>query len=380
MNNSRLYITLNRASEWSRGLLCGLKLQGNSVVFDDEGGSFASLITGSVDSAEHNFCWKNLLADIEIPESMIMRIYAYTADSTLCSIDDSAAELDSYLADKTVSAEEKLKKLEPMFKLIGTGTSDCPVNMRGRYIWIKLEFVALEERGMKLNKLKLLLKSESIMDYLPEVYRAEDGENGFMSRYISIFDSIFFEMDDKIAALDEGFDYRSADGVMLRYLAEWLDIDDTAYLSDEELRKKISAAPEEYRALGTKRGLSDWIENEYGVKPNIIEYYSVRKMVYEGRDRECYRRLFGVNPYSFFILLPETVFQNTHEANIFMEKLRKRVPAYTQPQVVLTRQSVILENHTYLGVNTVISGYSEAGADTGNRISHDLILGGNNNE
>lgn len=380
MNNSRLYITLNRASEWSRGLLCGLKLQGNSVVFDDEGSSFASLITGSVDSAEHNFCWKNLLADIEIPESMIMRIYAYTADSTLCSIDDSAAELDSYLADKTVSAEEKLKKLEPMFKLIGIGTSDCPVNMRGRYIWIKLEFVALEERGMKLNKLKLLLKSESIMDYLPEVYRAEDGENGFMSRYISIFDSIFFDMDDKIAALDEGFDYRSADGVMLRYLAEWLDIDDTAYLSDEELRKKISAAPEEYRALGTKRGLSDWIENEYGVKPNIIEYYSVRKMVYEGRDRECYRRLFGVNPYSFFILLPETVFKNTHEANIFMEKLRKRVPAYTQPQVVLTRQSVILENHTYLGVNTVISGYSEAGADTGNRISHDLILGGNNNE
>ena len=51
MNNSRLYITLNRASEWSRGLLCGLKFQGNSVVFDDEGGSFASLITGSVDSA-----------------------------------------------------------------------------------------------------------------------------------------------------------------------------------------------------------------------------------------------------------------------------------------------------------------------------------------
>ncbi len=380
MNNSRLYITLNRASEWSRGLLCGLKLKGNSVVFDDEESSFASLITGSVDSAEHNFCWKNLLADIEIPESMIMRIYAYTADSTLCSIDDSAAELDSYLADKTVSAKEKLEKLEPMFRLIGTGTLDCPVNMRGRYIWIKLEFVALEERGMKLNKLKLLLKSESMMDYLPEVYRTEDGENGFMSRYISIFDSIFFDMDDRIAALDEGFDYRSAEGAMLKYLADWLDIEDTAYLSDEELRRKISAASEEYRAIGTKRGLSEWIENEYGIKPNIIEYFSVRKMVYEGKDRECYRRLFGSNPYSFFILLPETVFKNTHEANIFMEKLRKRVPAYTKPQVVLTRQSVILENHTYLGVNTVISGYSAAGADTGNRISHDLILGGNNNE
>lgn len=380
MNNSRLYITLNRASEWSRGLLCGLRQQDNSVVFDEQGGSNAAFITGSVDSSEHNFCWKNLLADIEIPDSMIMRIYAYTADSTLCSIDDSPAELDSYLADKTVPAAEKLKKLEPMFRLLGTGTPDCPINMRGRYIWIKLEFVALEERRLKLNKLKLLLRSESMMDYLPEAYRAEDGENGFMTRYISIFDSIFFDMDDRIAGLDESFDYHTAGGEMLKYLAEWLNIEDTAYLSDEELRRKISRTAEEYRAIGTKRGLSDWIESEYGVKPNIIEYYSVRKMVYEGKDRECYRRLFGSSPYSFFILLPENMFINTHEANIFMEKLRKRVPADTQPQVVLTRQSVILENHTYLGVNSVISGYSEAGADTGNRISHDLILGGNNNE
>lgn len=380
MDNSRLYITLNRASEWSRGLLYGMKTEGNSVVSDEDGGSSAAIITGSVDSTEHNFCWKNLLVDIEIPVSMVMRINAYAADSTLFSIDDVPLEMDSYLADRSLSAEEKLRKLDPMFTLIGTGTNDCPINLRGRYIWIKLEFVAPEERGIRLDKLRLLLRSESMMDYLPEVYRAEDGENGFMSRYISIFDSIFFDMDDRISALDSGFDYRSADGEMLRYLAEWLEIDDAAYLSDEELRRRICVAPEEYRYIGTKRGLSEWIESEYGVKPNIIEYFSVRKMVFEGKDKECYRRLFGVNPYSFFILLPETVFPNTHEANIFMDKLRKRVPANTQPEVVLTRQSVILENHTYLGVNSVISGYSEAGADTGNRISHDLILGGNNNE
>lgn len=373
-------MTLNRALEWSRGLLFGLRVEGNSIVSDEGGNSYAAIITGSVDSTEHNFCWKNLLVDIEIPASMVMRIYAYAADSTLFSMDDVPAEMDSYLADKSVSAEEKLHKLEPMFTLLGSGTTDCPINLRGRYIWIKLEFVAPEERSIRLDKLRLLLRSESMMDYLPEVYRAEDGVNGFMSRYISIFDSIFFDMDDRISALDRGFDYRSAKGNMLKYFAEWLEIDDAAYLSDEELRRKISAVPEDYRHIGTKRGLSDWIESEYGLKPNIIEYFSVRNMVYEGKDRECYKRLFGTNPYSFFILLPETIFPNKHEANVFMEKLRRRVPANTQPEVVLTRQSVILENHTYLGVNSVISGYSEAGADTGNRISHDLILGGNNNE
>lgn len=374
--NNRQYLTLNRASEWNRGAMLGMETSDNSVILSVNAGVSAAFITGSADSSEHNFRWRNLIADIDIPDSAVVKIYAYCANTTLVSFEGVPVELDNYLSDGSVPAEQKLQKTEDFFKLLGSGL-DCPINLTGRYIWLRFEFVLPEERRVRIKSIKLLLKSESIMDYLPEVYRAEDGENGFMSRYMSIFDSIFFDMDDRIAKLHGSLDYRSAGGEMLKLLAQWLNIEDSAYLSEYELRSRIASAAAEQRSNGTRRGISRWIENEYGVKPNIIEYYSVKRMINQGKDRETYLRLFGSDPYKFFILLPEKTFDSTHDANIFMEKLRRRVPANTQPEVVLIRQSVILENHTYLGVNSVISGYSKAGADIGNRISHDLILGGN---
>ena len=224
-----------------------------------------------------------------------------------------------------------------------------------------------------------LLKSESMMQYLPELYRASDGENGFMTRFMSIFDSIFFDMDERIAKARSSLDYRIADGEMLRYLAEWIMTEDAAYLSTDELRKRIRRTAADHRRMGTREGLSDWIQQEYGVKPNIIEYFSVKKLVSEGRDREVYRRLFGTDPYKFYVLLPEKTFSDTHEANIFTEKLKNRIPAYTEAEVVILKKNVILENHTYLGVNSVISGYSCAEADAGS-IAGDIILGGSNDE
>lgn len=373
--NSRQYLTLNRASEWNRGAFLDMEILDNSVILSANAGTSAAFVTGSADSSEHNFRWRSLIADIDIPDSAVVRVYAYCANTTLVSFDGVPAELDSYISNRSISIEEKLRKTDGLFKPIGSGL-DCPINLTGRFIWLKFEFVLPEERRAEIKRIRLLLKSESIMDYLPEVYRAEDGENGFMSRFMSMFDSIFFDMDDKIAELHGSFDHRSADGEMLKLLAQWLNIEDVAYLPEDELRNRIASADDEQRSSGTRRGISRWIENEYGVKPNIIEFYSVKRMINEGKDRDIYLRLFGSDPYKFFILLPENTFENTHDANIFMEKLRRRVPANTQPEVVLIRQSVILENHTYLGVNSVVSGYSEAGADIGNRISHDLILGG----
>ena len=379
MNSSRLYITLNREREWQRCLLQGLEISSNSIVPAAGGGSCV-MITGSMDSTERGFCWRNLLIDAELGDSVIMQVSAYAADTTAVVLDGRALELDSYLTDRSISADKRLGAVEGLFVPLFNNCFDGPVNLSGRYIWLKLEFVILELRELRVNKLKLQIRGEQMMDYLPALYREADGENGFMTRYLSIFDSIFFEMDDAIAGLADSLDYRIAKGGLLRFLSEWLCIEDVAYLSEERLREKISRASEEYRSIGVKRSLISWIENEYGVTPNIIEYYNVSRMVHEGRDREVYRRLFGENPYKFFVLLPERTFSDTHEANLFMEKLKRRIPAHTEPEVVITQNNTILEKHTYLGVNSVLGGYTYANTDAGARLSDHIILGGSNDE
>lgn len=379
MAGSRRFITLNRASEWRRGLLSGLKISGNSIVPENGDGTSAVFISGSVDSSEHDFFWKRFRIEAALSENMILRVSAYSANTTRAEIDGSPVEIDGYLRSGA-SPEEKLRRLKSLFTPICSGRTEGPVHLRGRYLWIRLDFVMLDRRALRLDKIQLLLRSESMMEYLPEVYRTADGENGFLARFLSIFDSIFFDLDDRIGSLSDRLDYRIAEGELLRYLAEWVNVEDAAYLSDETLRRRIGRAISESGMTGTVNGLVCWIKEEYGVTPNIVEHYSVRKMVREGKDRELYRRLFGDDPHKFFVLLPENVFANTHEANIFMGRLKRRIPAHTAAEVVTLQKSVILGRHTYLGVNSVLGGYSQAKADSAGRISHHLILGGEGNE
>lgn len=87
----------------------------------------------------------------------------------------------------------------------------------------------------------------------------------------------------------------------------------------------------------------------------------------------------AADPYKFYILLPEKTFADTREANLFTERLKNRIPAYTEAEVVVLKRNVVLEQHTYLGVNSVLSGYVCAEADAGS-ITGDIILGGNNDE
>lgn len=378
MNRSRLYITLNRPSEWQRCLLSGMTISGGSVT-SDSGISGCTMVTGSQDSTEHGFLWRSLEISADYGENTVTRVSAYAADSTIVSAGGRTFELDSFLRDDTVPAGERLNLLDGLFTPLFTNCTDGLADLRGRYIWVRIDIVILDEHPVSIDKIKLLLKSESMMDHLPETYRAEDGENGFMTRFMSIFDSIFFDMDQRIAKARSSLDYRTARGEMLRYLAGWVTDETSAYLSDEQLREKIRHAVSEYRMTGTRRGLSEWISREYGVTPNIIEYFSVRKLAAEGGDREVYQRLFGSDPYKFYILLPEKTFADTREANLFTERLKNRIPAYTEAEVVVLKRNVVLEQHTYLGVNSVLSGYVCAEADAGS-ITGDIILGGNNDE
>lgn len=141
---------------------------------------------------------------------------------------------------KRVPAAERLKLTEGLFTPLYTNCTDGPVGLHGRYIWIRLDIIMLDRQPVRLSRIKLLLKSESMMEYLPEVYRSGDGENGFMTRYLSIFDSIFFDMDGRIDKARSAMDYRAAEGAMLRYLADWIMAEDSAYLDEESLRQRIS--------------------------------------------------------------------------------------------------------------------------------------------
>lgn len=385
MEKGRMYITLNRLREWRRSLLVNLQLKENMVVFAErdksEHGMLASgtILTGSVDSTEQDFLWDSLRIDVDLPENSVIKVSCFASDSPEVSIGDRVVNLDEYIKAAGSDPLQGMQELLPLFGQVFTGSVDGLLRVKGRYIWIKLDFLVPQPESFCLHKIKLLLSDEKVVGYLPEIYSDKKMDNDFLHRFMEIFDSIFFDIEDSVNRIGEKLDYTLAKGAMLQYLAGWVCIEEARGMKDEELRERIAAVMPEYSAIGTKPGLERFIELELGVKPRIIEYFNYKQMLNEGRDKELFKELFGTNPYKFFILLPEDAFSRKN-INSFLKKLKSNIPAHTEVEIVLLKKGTILGKHTYLGVNSMVGEYNYVSVDENIAISYDTLIGGSIDE
>ena len=209
-----MFITLNRAREWKRSLLLNFEPRDHSLVFahnQDSYGMLASavLITGSIDSTELDFHWESLLLDVEMPENSLVKVSCYAANSKGVFLGDGLVDLDDYIKEAQDNPSVGVRELTPLFKPGFTGATDGLLHVQGRYLWLRLEFLVPQPLDFKLRKIKLLLADEKILHYLPEIYRDNRG-NDFFKRFMEIFDSIFFNIEDKINSLSEDLDYTIA--------------------------------------------------------------------------------------------------------------------------------------------------------------------------
>lgn len=385
MEKDRMYITLNRNREWKRSLLLNLQLGDNQLVFserpENQQGMLATgvIITGSIDSTEQDFQWDSIRIEAELPENSLIKVSCFANDSREVLLGDNSVNLDEYLKDARVDVISGLTTLNSLFKQAFTGSTDGLLRVSGRYLWLKLEFLVPQPDLFCLRKIKLLLTDEKIIQYLPEIYRDGKEHNDFSWRFMEIFDSIFFDIEENVNRMPEKLDYTQTKGEMLRYLASWVSIQEAQSLGDEELKERIAAIIPEYSAIGTKPGIEKFVERELKVRPRIIEFFNYKQMLYEGRDKELYEELFGTNPYKFFILLPADVF-NRQTIDSFLKKLKSNIPAYTEMEIVFLKRSIILGKHTYLGINSMVGEYNYVSIDENMAISDDTLIGGTINE
>ena len=173
-------------------------------------------------------------------------------------------------------------------------------------------------------------------------------------------------------------DPNAADPDMLRYLAHWLCADGGE--PEEELRRILPQVIEEYETMYTVDGIRRSVERLTGQKPLIIELFTVDPNDPSCSDPELYRRLYGDDPYRFFLLLPQGTFTEQKQMERFLEQLQEFTPAETTPELVLLKPCVQLDWHTYLGVNTEIQEYVTAVINESVTIQYDTTIGGEDHE
>ena len=367
MKRLQRQLVLNKAEDWRAAYCWGVVPEGDGLTLAP-GARRGVICLWGLDSGETGFYWGRASLDCRLAQDSLIRTRAYAAD--VAPYGDYAT-LEAYLASLAPGAPEAEEALEALFTPVGEG-EDFYIDQNGRYLWLMLEFFA-SGPAPGLEALRLHMAGDHMVDYLPAIYR----ENGdFTKRFLSIFDSIMMDMEQAIYDLPARFDYENTSGPMLEYLADWMCVG-AEEGGGETLADRIRTAQADYESLYTVAGIKRSVRRLTGQTPLLIESADVDPNRPDCANSALYRRLYGENPYQFFILLPEDAFHSRAQMEAFLERMQRLIPAGTEFELVLLKRCVQLDRHTYLGVNTMVSDYVPAVIDENTTIHYDTMIGGN---
>lgn len=351
--------------------LDNIAFSGDVLMLEDISRQRGRVLLTSIDSRAHDFNWGRITVDTQIPSDSYIKIIAYTSDEkNFGDIDD----LDSYIT----SGEDVDKIWDELTQLSKvTAADDFYVNRSGRYLWLGYELMTMQSQSPRLEALTVHFESDHMIDYLPAIYRERGGD--FTRRFLSIFNSMFMDLEQRIYTLGRLFDYESAPPELLAMLAEWIALDDDPSAADADpktLREYIHTAFYDAATLASPEGIKRTVKRLCGAEPLLIEQSDVDPNSPECRNPALYTKLYGTNPYRFFILLDENVFATRAKLDDFIQKLSELVPAHTEPQVVLLKQAIQLDYHTYLGINSIVGDFTAMTVDDNSAINYNSMLGG----
>ncbi len=359
---AQAYWNLYGAERWNGGVFLSIDRIGDSLQLSK--GAFEGVaFLPPLDSGESDFRWGRVKLSLFLPKDASVQIYARASDDP---------EWDAWN-----NISEQMSCAEAARTLFGDPKSsgaDVWLAETGRWLWLAVGFSSGRAEKPRLDAVSILAQSDHLSDYLPSIYQKSD----FTYRFLSIFTAMFQDLEDRIGQARRQLDPASADPEMLQYLAHWLCADGS--LPEEELRSILPHVIDEYETMYTVDGIRRSVERLTGKTPLIIEHFEVDPNDPSCSNPELYRRLYGDDPYRFFLLLPQGTFTEQRQMEEFLEQMDELVPAETTPELVLLKPCVQLDWHTYLGVNTKIGEYVTAVIDELVTIHYDTTIGGEDHE
>ena len=361
MSATQKYLTLCREEEWKQGRFRQTRCAGDSVVL--EPGAFrGELLLKPVDSAENGFLWSRLKIRAWMPQDTDIRVYARASDA------------GAWPAWSESGRGSDGGGLSDLFGApVGAG-KDILLHLTGRYLWLALELTSGGPEGPRVESVSLRMGGDHMTDYLPSIYQGQD----FTYRYLSIYNSLFQDMEQAIDDLPGTLDLGSAEEGMLDFLARWLCVRPEG--DAEQLRAQLPSVLEDWETMYKVEGIRRSARLLAGREPYIVEPFTVDPNDPRCADPALYRQLYGEDPYRFFLLFPQDTFATQREMERFLDRMGDRIPAGTELELVLLKPGVQLDCHSYLGINSRIESYTPASIRENMTMNYDTMIGGPDHE
>ncbi len=323
-----------------------------------------NFISKLLDSGESKMTWHRMTIDTDAIEHTELKMFVYASDYNFLEYAEGRVDIEDVIQDEDLTISEKKAIFHPFLKKTISNSMDMLLHeVEGRYLWFIVEMYKRDNNFFRLNNFKVSFPKETWTRYLPEIYSEGIGKNAFLERYLSIFQSLYEDLNEKIKDSVSKLDPSSTSAEYLRALAEWFAIDNIQIWDDEQLRYIIKNMSSLYGKRGTKEGISNFVKVYTGESPIIVEYQDfncLRENIYK-YDLAC--KLYKNDPYVFTVLVKEEHVPSNKEYKTLVKIIENVKPAYMEFDLVILKPYIFLDNYTYMGVNTVLGSYKTLSLD-----------------
>jgi phage tail-like protein len=313
-------------------------------------------ISGALDSGSPETEWHKIVLESGLTNDTQIIVRHYASDEREVVIDGRRVAMDDWLRDESVPPEVRLEKIGRLWSGPMRDPHDALLHKaRGRYLWLLVELIGSEQHAPVVQALEIRYPRETMLGDLPAIYQRHEPSRDFLSRFLSLFQTMLEATDRKIDQAARTFDPGGVPASSLGWLLGWLGIEAEDYWTEAQLRELLRRAPEISRLRGTRYALETIIGIYTGEKPIILEYDQVKPLKEIPELGPAVAQLYASDPNSFNVLV-KAEYADTETKRVTLQHLIETYkPAFTTFKLIVLQPWVYMDLHSYLGMNTVLS-------------------------
>ena len=354
-------------SRLKQSLKHGFTVSDDGVLLADENAGIHTLFMKKVDSAIQCCPWGRLSFCCEMSDESILTVSAFASDMPDFIIHQQLRNVDDFLLDESVNLQRKENFLALVKASKFVNQQDMLLyEQTGRYLWISIQ--AAGTGTVRLWDINLYAPGDSFYQTFPEIYK-NDGE--FLHRYLSIFSTLYTDLQLKVDDLHQYLDIDTTPANMLPVLAKWMGLEiDGDFLHTKQLRMLLKNAFLFINGKGTKRILKNLIEILTDSEFYIIEqgYIISRGMLISENSIQQ-----GTQNKNILTVLINCKRDEKLHGNL-MVLMNQFMPYRCILSIIFLDNSSALDAHSYLDINAKLVVSSPACLNQENRIGQILLL------
>lgn len=370
MNNQNKYFLLNKENDFLQGSQKNIRYLSPGITVNKIEEKDGWYFTKIFDTQEKGTDWHRMTIDGQTISQASITMYIYTSDILSIIDGGDVRNINEVLNDKTLDIEEKQTIFKDNLRLQLLEPKDVLLHkVSGRYLWILIHLKVQGEKVPVISKIKLYFPKVSWLKYLPDLYQENIKSAYFLERYLEIFETLYMDITNKVNQIPEYFDPDSAKGEFLKWLAEWVSVEDRYLWTEEKLRYLVKNSIRLYQIRGTRAYIEEMIELYTGTRPYIVEYHQLQEFLDDKDVADRLEKLYGDNSYLFSLIVNVGRKINNRDYQILMKIINNSKPAYMGCNLIVLEPYIYLDKYSYLGVNSVLGNYTNLVLDGQSSIS-----------